>query len=723
MSNVDDQTADEQTIVQNPSPLASPPNSGARQIARVSPPFLTRQQTASPVSLMLSYLVKAVGNRRLLILQPFMMIAGILLYCATVFEPSPLILVVFSAVLPIAFYLWRTSAVIVPFIFLLCGIWVGFNLLPIHGKLFGTEMLYGSFYGQYSARVDAIHSNDSERARIIISQITSLEGRSSPPIKRARILLPADQVPKVGDMIAAPMRLYRVPGPVVPGGFDSQFHAYFDGIGAFGSATGPVLTTQAEQRGNIFRAIQELRDFIGQRIDATLDPPNSGIARALIIGDQGQIDPKIRSDLAAAGLAHVLAISGLHLSLVAGGVFAAVRMALAGSYVLGQIVNVKKTAAIAGMVAALTYLVISGASVSAIRATLMLLLVFVAVLAGRKALTMRNVAFAAIFVILVDPASIFRPSFQLSFAAVTALVGAYEGYQRGFAGPKNWFRKFVDSMGAIALTSMIAGAATALFAAYHFQQVAPFGMFANMIAIPLVSLVVLPAALIAVLFMPLGIEPVFLKTMGWGIEKIIFVAQQISSFGAGLVSAPILGPTALMIGVAGLGWFAFFHQRIRFAGLALAGLMVPAFGTLPAPDILIADSTKAIAVRLDKQLELVSGRANSFAVRAWSETYMEPIKSAQGAAPCDASGCYYTGKNFEVALVTSRDAFDEDCARADIVITREKAPPSCRLSTQTIDTYDLRDKGVHWLKWTGESFWIRPAITDIYRPWRSRFPG
>lgn len=714
--------ADEETIAQISSTLTQSPGNAINKKARGSTRPLSQQQTSTPVARLFSIVSQAVENRRLLILQPFMMIAGILLYTATVYEPIPVILVILSLVLPIALYLWRTSATIMPLLFLLSGIWVGFNLLPIHGKMFGTEMLYGSFFGQFSARVDAIHSNDSDRARIIISEITSLEGRSSPPVKRARILLPAEQVPKVGDMIAAPMRLYRVPGPVVPGGFDSQFHAYFDGIGAFGSATGPVVITQTEQGGNIFRFVQNLRDFIGQRIDATLAAPISGIARALIIGDQGQVDPDIRSDLAAAGLAHVLAISGLHLSLVAGGVFAAVRMALAGSYVLGQIINVKKTAALAGMAAALTYLVISGASVSAIRATLMLLLVFGAVLAGRKALTMRNVAFAAIFVIIVDPASIFRPSFQLSFAAVTALVGAYEGYQRGFSGPKNWFRKFVSAMGAIALTSMIAGAATALFAAYHFQQVAPFGMFGNMIAIPLVSLVVLPAALIAVLLMPLGIEPVFLKTMGWGIEKIITVAEHISSFGAGLVSAPILGPTALMIGVAGLGWFAFFHQRVRFFGLAFAALMLPVFGTLPAPDIMIADSTKAVAARLDKQLELISGRANSFAVRAWSETYMEVIESSERDAPCDAAGCYYIGKEFELALITTRDAFYEDCARADIVITRQKAPPSCRLSTQTIDTYDLRDKGVHWLKWTGDGFWIRPAISDVHRPWRSQFP-
>ncbi len=622
----------------------------------------------------------ALDNRRLLIALPFALIVGILAYRATRFEPSSVIMSLIAILLG-AVLVRNLRRQTLPFWVMIGAFWIGFLLLPVHGALFGTGMIRGVFYGIYSAKVDAIHSNDANRARLIISDVEPFEAGRSPPVRRARILIPAEQVPRVGEIIRAPMRLYKVPGPVVPGGFDSQFQAYFDGIGAFGSTTGALEVLQSPQQIDLFRFIQETRDTIGTRIDQTLSPPASGIARALIIGDQGQVDEGIRDNLAAAGLAHVLAISGLHLSLVAGGVFAAIRMGLAFSYSLGQRINVKKTAALGGMAAAVIYLGISGASVSAIRATLMLLLVFGAVLAGRRALTMRNVAFAALFVIVIDPASIFRPSFQLSFAAVTALVGAYEGYRRQRTNRQGWFQKLFGFGAGIALTSIIAGAATALFAAYHFQQIAPLGALGNMVAIPMVAFVVLPAALIGVLLMPLGIEPIFLQVMGWGIERIIAVADFVAGLSEGFVSAPVLGAPALLIGFFALGWFAFFPGRMRIAGLLAAIPLLMVFGRLPPPDVMIADSTQAIAVREGTGLFLISGRTNTFATNAWGETYLEPITGISENLSCDALGCIARRDNFTLALVKGRDAFVEDCEVADLVVTRLKAPPFC--STQT----------------------------------------
>jgi len=672
-------------------------------------------------SLLTRIVANALDNRRLLIAQPFAMIVGILAYRSARFEPAPIALLLVALGIIVALWALRRSASGLAIMLLVAGFWTGFSLLALHGSVFGTEMLRGAFYGRFSARVDAIHSNDGEKARLIISAITPLEtGARAPPVRRARIMVPADNLPGVGDTIAAPMRLYRVPGPVVPGGYDSQFHSYFDGIGAFGSTTGALSVVAPGAKPDFFRFVQDVRDAIGERIDASLEQPASGIARALIIGDQGRLDQRVRDNMAAAGMAHILAISGLHLSLVAGGVFAAIRMLLAASYVLGQRLNVKKTAAVFGMAAALVYLGLSGAGVSAVRATLMLMLVFAAVLAGRRALTMRNVAFAAIFLILIDPASVFRPGFQLSFAAVIALVGAYEGYQRSSEQMKEhgWIKKLWRGVYGIALTSLIAGGATALFAAYHFQQTAPLGVLGNIVAIPLVAFVVLPAALISVLLMPLGFEWVFLGVMGWGTERIIEVAAYISGLSGGVVNAPLLNSTALLIGFAVLAWFAFFPGRERYISLAAAPVLLVLFATSPPPDILVADTTKAVAVRGSDGLALVSGRANSFAVRAWSETYMEPIAPVSEEKSCDVSGCIMVRNDFTLALVKSRDAFYEDCQLADLVITRLSAPRYCRRLTQVIDATDLERGGVQWARWTGNEFWLRPAITDPLRPWR-----
>ncbi|MCF6327997.1 MAG: competence protein ComEC family protein [Devosiaceae bacterium] len=674
-----------------------------------------------------------ITNRRLLVLQPFMLIFGILVYRATKFEPAAFAMVLIAILLMLGAFFNRNKQKQFWVFVLLLGFWAGFLLLPIHGKLFGSNMIYGAFYGQFSATVDAIHSNDSERARIIISNIKSLDERNSPPLRRARLLLPSDQLPDIGDIINAPMRLYRVPGPVVPGGYDSQFHAYFKGIGAYGSTTGIMTVTNKVQKNSLARNIQELREFIGMRIDFALAPPISGIARALIVGDQGQIDENIRTRLADAGLAHVLAISGLHLSLVAGGIFAAIRMGLAGFYGVGQKISVKKISAVGGIIAALIYLALSGASVSAVRASLMLILIFGAVLAGRRALTMRNVAFAALFVIITDPSSIFRPGFQLSFAAVIALVGSYEGYKSKFRNDANATIKLTRFFSGIALTSLIAGAATALFAAYHFQNVAPFGVLGNMVAIPLVAFIVLPAALMAVLFMPLGMEAIFFAPMGWGIEQILTVANYISSLGSGLISPPILGQMSLIIALFAMGWFAFFVGRLRFVGVVMAAFLIPVFGTMERPDIMIADTTQAIAIKNERSqelqsqnlasMDLVAGRANSFAINAWSETYLTKITAPDEKVPCDLTGCWFDRDKFNVALVKTRDAYTEDCSIADLVIARIAAPQYCRDTTQVIDQTDLTSGGVHWARWNGNEFIIRPAIVDIFRPWRPNYPS
>lgn len=677
-------------------------------------------------------LIETLESRRLLIVQPFALIAGILLYSTARYEPSLIAIVLIGVILVGALYIWRNYPLIASMMMLLMGVLVGATNVSIHAHLFGTEMVYGAFYGDYSAHVDAINSQNSERTRIIISNITPMGDDRAPPIRRARIVVPIEQSPSVGDIIQAPMRLYRVPGPIVPGGFDPQFHAYFDGIGAYGSTTGQVTLLEPAKQINFFRFIENARQTIGTRIDENLPPPLSGIARALIIGDQGQIDPVVRNNLAAAGLAHVLAISGLHLSLVAGGVFAAIRMVLASSYILGQRMSVKKIGALGGMSAALIYLGLSGASVSAIRATLMLMLIFGAVLAGRRALTMRNVAFAALVVIIIDPASIFRASFQLSFAAVTALVGVYEGYRGPAIQKQGGFSKTLNSIAGIALTSLIAGAATALFAAYHFQQVAPLGVFGNIVAIPLVAFVVLPAALVAVLLMPLGFEGVFLSIMGWGTNQILTLANFIANISMDAVTAPLLGPTALLLSLVGFAWFAVFTGRIRIVGIVFCVVMIPVFGVLPRPDIMIADTTLAIAIKGEESLseegikgeymELISGRNNTFAVNVWSDTYMAPILTTTDKTNCDLSGCFYVRDNYKIALVKTHDAFAEDCSMADIVITRIAATRLCRNQTQVLDKNDLQTGGVHWAKWNGENFTIRPSITDIHRPWRPQYP-
>jgi len=679
----------------------------------------------------------ALDDRRLFVAIPFCLVLGVILYKLPSDNPSVIMMLLFAICLLAYFLFTFVKGKNIHIITLLISLFVGFILLPIHGYLFGTFMLDRPTYGKYEAYVEKIISNKDDGQRVIITSIAPIENSVKIPIKKARLFIRKGPLLTGGDIIHAYIRFTPVPSPVVIGGYDGQFQSYFNGIGAYASATKTPIIIANQSKNWFLAKVNKMRFEIGSRIDEILPNQSGSIAKALSVGDQSDISPELREKMSASGLAHVLAISGLHLSLVAGGVFVLIRILLALSYSLAHKISTKKAAAIVGIITALFYLALSGASVSAIRATIMLILIFGAVLVGRRALTMRNVALAAIFVIITDPSSIFRPSFQLSFAAVVALVAIYENLQQRNLQQRNSYSKFLRFFAGLASTSLIAGIATALFAAYHFQQTAPLGVLANLVALPIVAFVVLPFAFIGVILMPFGFEQPFIFIMGYAIDIIVLIADLISSWSEGINFSPLLLPIALVIGLFAFAWLAFFITKFRLLGAMLAIPLIAFFGIDKSPDILIASGTKAIAVRGQVQspdigeenrdrggeysLALISGRGGSFAVNVWQETYQEKIDNKMQDMQCDILGCFYQSPlGYSVALVKSKQAFREDCQIADLVVTHLYAPKSCKNITQVVDLGDMREGGTHWLKWENDkqSFIIRSAITDKNRPWR-----
>jgi competence protein ComEC len=657
----------------------------------------------------------ALDNRRLFVLLPFAIIAGLIASLAGASQPEPLALAGVAAALALALPFLLRSTVALRLHALLSAFWLGFALLAIHGALFGTTMLARPAYGLYDMRIDEIVSEGASGRRVIVSAIAPATDARAVPIRRARIVIPATLDVAPGDTIRGAVRFYPVPGPVIPGGFDTQFHAYFDGIGAYGNTTGTVELVRQGEASAPEHIIDGVRRAIGERIDRALAQPAAGIARALITGDQSQVDETAREVMATAGLAHVLSISGLHLTLVAGGVFVALRMLLAFSESLTRIASVKRIAAAGGILSALLYFSISGGNVAALRATVMIILVFGAVIVGRRALTMRNVAIAALVVLLTDPASVFRPSFQLSFAAVVALIGAWEMARGGEGRERNLLQQFSAYFAGIAITSLVAGAATLLFSVYHFQQTSPLGVVGNLVSLPLVGFVMMPAAVIAALAMPFGFEGPFLAAMGWSIDRMLDLAMLVSGLSSGFDASPLLTPLALLLGLAALAWFAFLASWHRLLAPLLLVPAVALFALDRPPDVLIADTTQAVAVRLEDGLRIVAGKPQGFAVEVWRETYDEPLEAE--AIACDSVACIaQSPRGFSVAIVSDPSGFYEECG-ADLVITRRDAPATCNAGT-VVDARDLAAGGVHWLAWTGSSFDARPAIPDRNRPWR-----
>ncbi|HEY9010298.1 MAG TPA: ComEC/Rec2 family competence protein [Devosia sp.] len=418
---------------------------------------------------------KAFDKRRLFVLLPFAAIAGMIVSLLPEESPQPAVLAAVGGVLAVGLLVARGNAGVWRGLLLAAAFWSGVALLEVHGALFGTAMLQRPIYGTYRAQVDEVISDSDGERRIVISRIQPTADARPVPMRRARIVVKGGPSIAAGDVVEGAVRFYPVPGPVVPGGYDTQFHSYFDGIGAFGNTTGPVTVVSAGEAG-LDRIVEGLRGAIGARVDAVISGPANGIARSMMIGDQSRIGDEVREAMAASGLAHIYSISGLHLSLVALGVLQGLRYLLVLLPGISRYVSVKKVAAVVALAAAFGYLLLAGGSsnVPAFRSTLMIALILGAVLAGRRALTMRNVAIAALVIVAMDPASVFRPSFQLSFAAVVALIGSYEWVRGDPDAPRGVFGWVRRLLLGTALTSAIAGAATLLFSAYHFQQTAPW---------------------------------------------------------------------------------------------------------------------------------------------------------------------------------------------------------------------------------------------------------
>jgi competence protein ComEC len=269
----------------------------------------------------------------------------------------------------------------------------------------------------------------------------------------------------------------------------------------------------------------------------------------------------------------------------------------------------------------------------------------------------------------------------------------------------------------------VAGLATVLFSIYHFQQTSPLGVVGNLLTLPLVGFVMMPAAMLSVLAMPFGFERPFLWVMGWSIDRMLDVATAVANWSQGINASPLLTPMALFIGLLALAWFSFFTNRYRLIGPALAVPAVLVFALDHPPDVLISDTTQALAVRGAAGLELVAGKPDSFAVNVWRQTYRDPIGPPPPAmTTCDSLGCVSRSPlGFVVAVTRDQAGFEDDCAEADLVVTRLFAPAACTAETTVIDGRDLAHGGVQWLRWdaVAKNFAIRPAVADLDRPWRA----
>jgi competence protein ComEC len=553
----------------------------------------------------------------------------------------------------------------------------------------------------------------------------------NPKPERVRVAVRKGTAPPVGSFVSLKARLTPPLPPLRPGGYDFARDLYFQGFGASGFALGRIETISPPGAPGVWlryrTAISALRDVIDARIRAVLSGDRGSIASALITGKRDAISAPVNNAMYVSGLGHVLSISGYHMAVVAGVAFFFLRGLLALIPAFANRMPIKKWAALLALAAAAFYLLLSGAEVATQRSFIMIAIVLAGVMLDRPALTLRTITIAALVVLLLAPETLVHPSFQMSFAATLALVAAYQHAVRwpvqanSSAGARAalWG---VREISGLVLVSLLAGLATMPYAAFHFHRLAPYGLLANLMTMPVFSMWIMPTGLIGVLLMPFGFDAPLWRLMGAGIDWMTNVALWVASLpgAVGHISAFGIGP--LLLGTAGLIVLCLLRTPLRLAGAGLALIAILWASTTPRPDILVAADGRAVAIRGgDGQLVVAKTGKDSFAIREWlaadGDARTADDASLNDGVKCDAIGCI--GRLADgrlVALSLTLEAFAEDCRRAAVIASPREAPPGC--AAQVIDRTTWRQTGAVALYREGRDFAVTPTRPPGYdRPW------
>jgi len=642
----------------------------------------------------------------LLLWTPFALAIGIGAYFALNFEPS---IAVFATVAGVAGFvaaglriLHRNFAATAAFILLIA---CGFMLSGFSAHRHGAPVLGFHYYGAVEGRIVALDRSSSNHTRVTLDRLVLERTTPSRTPERVRISLhfPSPFVaPAPGQRVIVTASLSPPQGPIEPDGFNFQRYAWFSGLGAIGYARMPLLEIHAPDTHGWQMAVAALRLRLSAAIRARLAGQKGAFAAAILTGDRSRVDPAVMISLRASNLAHLLAISGLHMGLLTGFVFAIVRYSLALVPPLALRVPGKKIAAVCAFAAASAYLVLSGANIATQRAFVMVAVMLLAVLLDRRALTLRAVAVAAIIVLVIRPESLIEAGFQMSFAATTALVAVF-GVLRDWkllAPGRGKLRSILRWGGSLVVASGVAGLATAPISAYHFNQIAQFGLMANLASVPVMGFVIMPAAVTGILLSPIGIDAPAWWIVGVGIDWILAVAHWISTMDLALRHvAKAQGPVLPLIATGFLA-LVILRGRVRLIGIAPMLVGFALWHNSVRPDLLMSANGRVLGVMGDQGRALNRDRGNGFIVRGWLKSDGD---SADQPTAARRPGLAHSQKVTLLALNGSKIVYrwkkgisakelSDLCHGNSLVLVpqyRGKSPPGC----QVIDNKKLHHLG------------------------------
>ncbi|MBX3593078.1 ComEC/Rec2 family competence protein [Sphingomonas sp.] len=549
-------------------------------------------------------------------------------------------------------------------------------------------------------RVEPLPARDLVRVRIATDPDVKLPSH-------VRVNLAIKDVPAGltrGARIAVRARLMPPAPPAIPGAYDFERAAWFDRLGATGRGFAPVeiLAAGAPRSG--------VRERLTAHVQSRIAGSAGGIAAALATGDRGAIGEADAEALRRSGLAHLLSVSGLHVTAVVGATMLIVLRLLALSPTLALRWPLPVIAAGAAGAAAVGYTLLTGAEVPTVRSCIAAMMVLAAMMLGREAITLRLIAFGALVVLLLWPESLMGPSFQMSFAAVTAIVALHES-----RSVRGWFERRDEGWGwrvarggaSLLLTGLVVEIALTPIALYHFHKSGLYGALANIVAIPLTTFVVMPFEAAGLAFDALGIGAPFWWIAGQGLHLLLWVAHRAAEAPGALAMLPAMPGGAYATMVAGGLWIALWRTRVRWAG-AVPILIGAAWAlATPAPDLMVTGDGRHLALRMPGgEMALLRDRAGDYVRDMMAENggidAELPALSAQRGVSCSADMCLIEtgrgGRRWRIAATRSSYLVPWAqmmalCRSVDIVVADRRLPPGCAPRWLKLDRATLARTG------------------------------
>ncbi|RFB80203.1 ComEC/Rec2 family competence protein [Methylovirgula sp. 4M-Z18] len=687
------------------------------------------------------------AERRLFLWLPVAAGVGVLLYMSADHEPSLAAAVVWTLAFGALAWLFRARPIVFPILLSLTAVFAGFTAAAWRVERVAAPVLNRILIGTVSGTIEEMDIRQIG-ARFII-RVDSIEGLA-PEQTPYRVRLTTKTPPNVeaGTYVQVKARLVPPAHADLPGGYDFARDAYFMRLGAVGNALGQIEVRAAPQEPSyglqLAAAIDRFRNLLAARANAAAGGEAGPIAAAMVTGKRDLLPEETKDIIREAGIFHIVTISGLQITLVAGLLFLIARRCLALSSHLALHYPIRKWAAAFAMIGALAYDMLTGSRIGTERALIMTLIVMGAILCDRRALTMRNLALAMIVVIALEPEALLGASFQLSFAAVAALIAVLEAKMRSdekhrqneidmplrrapqdHRGLQGWFARHVAGAPKHLLAGTAAATcATAAFMAYDFHELSPYVLIGNPLTLLVIEFFAVPGALLGALLYPLGLDGPVWTYVGMGINIVMAAAGHLSELPGATLHLKAFAPSALLCFTLALACAVIWRSTLfRLAALPLIGLGMFVAAQSEAYDIFIPSYPQSIAVRQDDgTLGALGLRPDLFALAQWlsadgdSRTPRDAALSAQ--SHCDKLACIATLPNGEVlSLVLQAQAFYEDCTRANIIVSPLIAPDYCK-AQHIFDREKLLQTGAVALRWSNGQLMMQAARAPLEnRPW------